>query len=673
MMSEQKTGKPNSVNLQILDTAHNPKGSIRKSKSGKRRAIVLGIVQLLIIAHIVQWFITGKTSTPIEPSESMEFAKHGVINAGLIFFVIALLSTLILGRWFCGWGCHLVLLQDLCGWLMKKLGIRPRLFRSRLLIYVPLIIAIYMFIWPAFYRWGVYPNWQKLANLYPAISQPQSLQSWPGFSLELTTTDFLGTFAGLFVAIPFLFICGFASVYFLGAKGFCTYGCPYGGFFAPLDELAPARIRVTDDCEQSGHCTAVCTSNVRVHEEVREFGMVVNPGCMKCLDCVSVCPNDALYFGFGKPAIIKGKARFKQPSGNYDLTTRQEIALFITFWLSFFAANGLYGLIPMLFALGTAGITTFLVWKVWQILCQPNVRFHKFQFKQNSSIKKAGWIFTAMVTGVICVTTHSAIVHAVVRIGEYHEIRVQATKQNVFTINPLLLSDQKQSHAQSAIAAYSFVSFITGRQIGILPKWQSVLCARIAILNAAMIKRDEAEAILLDGLERFGPSEPLCQTLALVYKSQLRHVDAIDFYKQVLSTEITYSAMMDDFVTLCQDEMRFDDAIEVCRKRLEIDPKLLRTMRWLSLLLIKDGHVQEGIDVIYQTLEIDPNSAAGYAALSQAHYKLGQDDQAEQAMHKALDLDSTNPLLYTQMAILLDALGRPIEADEYRSKAEELK
>ena len=35
--------------------------------------------------------------------------------------------------------------------------------------------------------------------------------------------------------IPFLFIVGFMTVYFLGSKGFCTYGCPYGGVFGIAD------------------------------------------------------------------------------------------------------------------------------------------------------------------------------------------------------------------------------------------------------------------------------------------------------------------------------------------------------------------------------------------------------------------------------------------------------
>ena len=90
--SDVKTRR--NVPLHVLADEHNPRGTIRRSKSGKRRAIVLAVVQLLIIAHVLQWYITGRTTTPIEPSEAMEFGKQGVINAGFIFFAVALLSKM---------------------------------------------------------------------------------------------------------------------------------------------------------------------------------------------------------------------------------------------------------------------------------------------------------------------------------------------------------------------------------------------------------------------------------------------------------------------------------------------------------------------------------------------------------------------------------------------------
>ena len=57
-------------------------------------------------------------------AEIMQTLEQGRINAGAIFFVAAILSTFVFGRFFCGWGCHIVALQDLCGAMMKKMGIR---------------------------------------------------------------------------------------------------------------------------------------------------------------------------------------------------------------------------------------------------------------------------------------------------------------------------------------------------------------------------------------------------------------------------------------------------------------------------------------------------------------------------------------------------------------------
>src|SRR2546430_2279407 len=85
------------------------------------------------------------TVSPIEPSETMYTLQKGFINAGFIFFSLAILATLIFGRYICGWGCHILALQDFCGWLLKKMGLHPKPFRSRLLVYVPLVGALYIF------------------------------------------------------------------------------------------------------------------------------------------------------------------------------------------------------------------------------------------------------------------------------------------------------------------------------------------------------------------------------------------------------------------------------------------------------------------------------------------------------------------------------------------------
>jgi tetratricopeptide (TPR) repeat protein/ferredoxin len=366
------------------------KNGIRKSKTARWRGAVLLGVNLLMIAHVIQWRINGRTISPIEPSETMHTLQRGALNAGFIFFAVAILATLIFGRFVCGWGCHILALQDFCGWLLKKMGIKPKPFRSRLLIYVPLIAALYMFVWPTAYR-------------YFSSTEPGPLI--PKFTNHLVTSDFWGTFPSVAVAIPFLAICGFLTVVFLGQKGFCTYACPYGGFFSLADKLSPWKIRVTDACNQCGHCTATCTSNVLVHAEVKVHKMVVDPGCMKCMDCISVCPNDALYLGFGKPTIAIPKSN--AITRNYSLTWPEEILGCVVFLGSFLAVRSVYGLVPFLMALGCAAVTTFLALKTWRFFGTKDLFLHRFNLKFSGKIHALGWAFLAFAVFWIGLTAHS--------------------------------------------------------------------------------------------------------------------------------------------------------------------------------------------------------------------------------------------------------------------------
>jgi ferredoxin/Tfp pilus assembly protein PilF len=370
---------------------------IRKSKTSRWRAAVLIALNLFMIAHIIQWWLMGRTVSPIEPSETMYTLQNGFVNAGFIFFSLAILATLIFGRFVCGWGCHILALQDFCGWLLKKMGLQPKPFRSRLLVYVPLGAALYMFVWPVFYR---------------LFSNPGNEPVIPKFTNHLVTTNFWQTFPSVAVAIPFLFICGFVTVYFLGQKGFCTYACPYGGFFGLADKFSPGKIRVTPACNQCGHCTATCTSNVLVHAEVKQYGMVVDPGCMKCMDCVSVCPNDALYFGYGKPTLLATKSNVIKR--HYSLSWPEEIVAVFIFLGSFFAVRGVYALVPFLMALGCAAVTTFLALETSRLFRARGLSFYRFDLKSSGRMRKAGWAFVLFACAWIGLIMHSGWVR-------YHE------------------------------------------------------------------------------------------------------------------------------------------------------------------------------------------------------------------------------------------------------------
>ena len=398
----------------VLSEEVAPVGSVRVSKMSRRRAYVLLGIHVAVFLHILHWKLAGRTLTPLEPSEAIYAIASGVLNAGAILMLVSTLATLLVGRWFCGWACHLVALQDLSAWWLARLGIKPKPIRSRWLMTVPFFAGIYMFGWPAFHRWL---NREELGR--------------PSLGIELTKEEFWATFPGFSLALLTFLVCGFGLVYLLGSKGFCTYACPYGGIFGVVERLAPARIRVTDACRGCGHCTAVCTSNVAVQQEVRDYGMVVDPGCMKCLDCVSVCPENALYFGLGKPALLAAP-RVKNPKAKtFGFRYWEELALAATFLVTLAIFRGfpdtearreswaspLYD-VPLLLALGLAGITAFLAVGTWRVIVRPDAAWQHLALRRQGRLTGAGRAVLALGALWFLFLGHSAVLQGLVWTGE---------------------------------------------------------------------------------------------------------------------------------------------------------------------------------------------------------------------------------------------------------------
>ena len=668
MSCEPRASVPAGLSLPVLGAAGSGVGAVPgggprrpRATAGRRRAIVLGIVQLLMIAHVVQWLWTGTTVSPVEPSEAMALAKDGVVNAGAVFFIVALASTALLGRWFCGWGCHVVLLQDLCGWMMKKVGIRPKLFRARLLLWLPLGLAVYMFLWPAFYRIAIAPF------IRPELT-------WPGLRTEFVTSDFWATFPGLLMGAPFLLVCGFLTVYLLGAKGYCTYGCPYGGFFTPLDELSPVRIRVSDACTQCGHCTAVCTSNVRVHEEVRDWRMVVDPGCMKCLDCVSACPEQALRVGFGTPAFLAKPVVEKPAQRRWDLTWNEEIALAAVALGSFFAVRGMIG-VPLLFASGIAISATYLAYLLWRTWTARDLRLHRLALKRGGRVLPAGRAVGAASGLVLAVLAYVGLLNATVALAEFSASRVRIPPEVVFSGSPVEPEAPVAAAARRAIALYDLARPMP-RGIGFSGPWTPVLEVRSAWLESATLEHGAAEARLREAAARDGMSEPYAVGIARAIRGSGRLPDAIAFARAEWRRRPAWEVLREELIVWLAGDGRRDEALAIAREAVALRPDDLNAMRRLSLVLVDSSdpaEVEEGIAVIDRTLVIAPDNPYAYRARAAGLRTLERIDEAEADLRRAIELAPEAWQLHQDLGELLMAHDRLREGAVFLKRAGELR
>jgi len=371
---------------------------------GRRRAACLALVYLLMVAHFVHWRVAGRTLAPLEVSETMHTLELGIVTAGFLLMAAAVASVALFGRFFCSWGCHILALEDLCAWALRKVGIRPKPVRSRLLLLVPPVAALYMFGWPQLSRWIE-------GAPAPPLHLATDAEGWASF----VTEEYWRSMPGVTISILTLAVCGFAIVYFLGTRSFCTYVCPYGAVFAAADRFALGRIVQVGDCTGCGKCTAACRTNIRVHEELIQFGRVVTPACLKAMDCVAACPTESIRYGFARPAFFRSwrtHGRFGVP---YDFTPSEDLLLLGLFVLGLAVFRGLYHAVPFLLAMALAVLLGFLVLTAIRLARSPNVRLVPFQLKIHGRMTVAGRVFLGSTAVLAALTAHSGVVR-------YHEI-----------------------------------------------------------------------------------------------------------------------------------------------------------------------------------------------------------------------------------------------------------
>ena len=229
----------------------------------------------------------------------------------LLWSLVLIIPTLLLGRWFCNWMCPYGTLHQFIGWLfntrrnLDKVAIN----RYRSIFQLKYIILIVFLIMAAFgslqiglldpicimYRTftvAVAPAVDLTADSTTQILSSRSLPSeWLAVLSFKPGTDTHRVFYGTwFVGLVVL---GLVGMNLIIPRFFCRVLCPLGALLGALSRFALWRIdRDVTRCTDCNLCLTHCEGASDPQAALRKSE------CFVCFNCIDDCPEDALSFRF---------------------------------------------------------------------------------------------------------------------------------------------------------------------------------------------------------------------------------------------------------------------------------------------------------------------------------------------------------------------------------------
>ncbi len=207
-------------------------------------------------------------------------AAEGIVAGSLIIFAALFVSSLFLGRAFCGWVCPAGATQELCAKIRNKNFKKGKRNWIKYAIWVPWIsIIIIMFIQAGTIR-AIDPLYQTYYGI-----------SITGFESAIMFLIIAGLFAGIALAA--------------GKRGACHTICWMAPFMIIGRKLRnsvnwPALQLKADNskCVNCKVCTRNCSMSLDVNAMVQKQSME-NSECILCGNCVDICPKGAIKYSFG--------------------------------------------------------------------------------------------------------------------------------------------------------------------------------------------------------------------------------------------------------------------------------------------------------------------------------------------------------------------------------------
>ena len=640
-------------------------GTSRTASYTKWRIATLVGVHVLFIAHFIHWKLKGRTLAPLEFNEVLYTIHQGVVTAGFVLMALVMVGTLVFGRFFCSWGCHILALQDAAGWILDKLRIKRQPIRSRALIWVPMAVMFYLFIWPQ-----ILQAWHGVEQQAAHVVEAGGSR-WSSF----TTDDMWRNLPPPEVAVLTFFVCGFVIVYLLGSRGFCFQACPYGALFGIADQLAPGRIVLTKDCSQCGLCTKACSSDILVHRELAQHGMVTNPRCLKDLDCVSACPEKAVRFGFRMPPLFRKGHPMGAYGGRFSTTMSEDAFMAIGFLIAMPVYRGLYDMVPFLLAVALALCTAWLFVLGWRLLRKSAVQFRGIPLKMDRTLRPGGHAFSIAILLVALLFTHSAWVQTHTLLGKRAFARVAAGQADAHDVSSAI------GHYESALRIglmapidrrFELASLLN--QAGDARRSEELLRgvvdddpshaeARFRLGELSQARGDREQAMrqwnknLSLGKERSGTRsrEMLVRSALALGAAREAMTDAEGAnaaYARGLTRVPGDAELLVASGALAHRTSRMDDAIRYFDEALRNGAPEAQMRNNLSALHMQQGHLELALPHLERLVALSPNDARLRYTLGALHARMGSQAKAVEHWSVGARLDPADERTRQALAAL---------------------
>lgn len=226
-------------------------------------------------------------SCPVGAFQSLAAGFSRTVSFYLIGFLLAVGS--LGGRFVCGWLCPFGLVQEILyrGKQMRRQ--LPRLLEQLKFVVLGLTIAL-----PFFWR-----DLTGLAEPYFCKFVCPAGTLGGGIPLVAMNSGIAALVGWLFSwKLLVLVVVLVAAFYYW--RPFCRVLCPLGALYGLLNRLSIWQLRLDKGrCIDCGACARQCKA--ALHPQVGPN----NSSCVRCLECVGVCPTSALTFTAKTPASVK--------------------------------------------------------------------------------------------------------------------------------------------------------------------------------------------------------------------------------------------------------------------------------------------------------------------------------------------------------------------------------